>query len=662
MDTALQAVLNAAEQEANWEADEDGEYDEDEEYDDEAQEMAKRLGDQLWADIAKAQAEATASVPAPPPPSAPTQPSAGPSKPTPQQHTPHTTDDPLPPHNRKQDAALVTVRTILSFAFKDPVVRATLATHSIPPLGSSVLDILTQCAASGNITKAVAAPLSAAVVLLAKSDVLFEAMRNSDAPAKAMQLDRGKRKRDQLDEDPGAMVVGDEDDRAPKRPAVGGPPHVLELLTHAVNAVIASFAAQQPWRNGAPDPAFITSIQSALHQVYLFSVTSIPRAKPEHVHALQELAALIQMLGVLSKTPIGPAPTPWDVPDPSASSAGPTTDIGTAVYPCMVPGCTKTFHRLYSLRTHERLHALVDRPYKCTTCPASFARNHDLKRHVKLHDRTAWRCGGCAKVFSRRDAIKRHKDSRGRTGAGGSAGGAGGGGKDAACATAEIEQVEVDRAEDEEDVSRRAKMWNGIVATQIANATALAAAAGAIEVDGTSTSTSTVPLVHVETMNPAGGPPDMMRAIEEGEIPQHVIEHGQAVVLQLYPVIKSRIGPSEAAHVHSVGAPPGHQSTLASVIARTQAHFQPPSASASTGAEPSASAQPSPAQHEQTDTPMTLSWLTEEQTRLLEEAIAQAASAAQAQAEAEAALEADDDDDDDIGEEEDYDEMDTTGT
>ena len=42
-----------------------------------------------------------------------------------------------------------------------------------------------------------------------------------------------------------------------------------------------------------------------------------------------------------------------------------------------------------------------------------------------------------------------------------------------------------------------------------------------------------------------------------------------------------------------------------------------------------------------------LPWLSEEQTKLLEQAIAQAASAAQAQAEAEAALEEEEDADDD---------------
>lgn len=58
MEATLEAAISAAVQQPDWDEGED-EYDEDE-YDAEAEEIAKRLGDQLWADIAKAQAEASA--------------------------------------------------------------------------------------------------------------------------------------------------------------------------------------------------------------------------------------------------------------------------------------------------------------------------------------------------------------------------------------------------------------------------------------------------------------------------------------------------------------------------------------------------------------------------------------------------------------------------
>ncbi|KAI0088149.1 hypothetical protein BDY19DRAFT_214418 [Irpex rosettiformis] len=656
MEAALKAALDKAMQERAWgegEADEDGDFDEDDEYDAEAEEIAKRLGDQLWADIAKAQAEASASA-------NPNNSVAGASM-----MNPRTTAGPLPGaalstvvqsgvpttsvaessstaasrQSKKQEAVLVTVRTILSFAFKDPVVRDALASHQVPNIGSSVLDMLTQCVSGEPITKTMAKPLSESIVSLAKSSVLFSSMRNSDAPA--IQLDKGKRKRDTMDVDPIS------EDRYQKRPPgtvmVIEYPDILALMTQAVRTIVSAFssAPDSIWRNGVPDSSFISSIQYHLHQVYLFSVTSSPRARHDQISLLQELGGLIQMLGVLSKIPIGPAPSPWESSN-SSSLQPPPTDIGTAVYPCLVPGCLKTFHRLYSLRMHQRLHALVDRPYKCTSCPASFARNHDLKRHVKLHDKTAWKCLGCDKVFSRRDAIKRHKDSRSKA-QGGKSGSSGSQGQaDSACANAGIEQVEVEKTEDEEDATRRAKMWNGIVANQMANASAAAAEAQAQE-------GGIVPILHVENVLPDG-----LKGLEEGEIPQHIIEHAQATVLHLYPIIKGRVGPSRALAPTPVQSLPGApHPTLASVIARTQPHYR---SSESTPEATPLAEQQTPS----SDNSLPLSWLTEEQTRLLEQAIAQAASAAQAQAEAEAALE-EEEDDEDVGDEED-DAMDATAS
>ncbi|CAG8450831.1 13531_t:CDS:2 [Ambispora gerdemannii] len=40
----------------------------------------------------------------------------------------------------------------------------------------------------------------------------------------------------------------------------------------------------------------------------------------------------------------------------------------------------------------------------------AFSRNHDLKRHMKIHlNAKPFKCLGCSKLFSRLDAIKRHK-------------------------------------------------------------------------------------------------------------------------------------------------------------------------------------------------------------------------------------------------------------
>ena len=48
-----------------------------------------------------------------------------------------------------------------------------------------------------------------------------------------------------------------------------------------------------------------------------------------------------------------------------------------------------------------------ERPFKCDACPQSFNRNHDLKRHKRIHLAVKpFPCGHCDKSFSRKDALK----------------------------------------------------------------------------------------------------------------------------------------------------------------------------------------------------------------------------------------------------------------
>lgn len=47
--------------------------------------------------------------------------------------------------------------------------------------------------------------------------------------------------------------------------------------------------------------------------------------------------------------------------------------------------------------------------FKCSACDAIFSRNHDLKRHARIHLAVKpFPCGFCDKAFSRKDALKRH--------------------------------------------------------------------------------------------------------------------------------------------------------------------------------------------------------------------------------------------------------------
>jgi len=63
-------------------------------------------------------------------------------------------------------------------------------------------------------------------------------------------------------------------------------------------------------------------------------------------------------------------------------------------------------HSIYG-NQHQASNTLTDRPFKCDQCIQSFNRNHDLKRHKRIHLAVKpFPCGHCDKSFSRKDALK----------------------------------------------------------------------------------------------------------------------------------------------------------------------------------------------------------------------------------------------------------------
>ncbi|CAI6263836.1 unnamed protein product [Periconia digitata] len=140
---------------------------------------------------------------------------------------------------------------------------------------------------------------------------------------------------------------------------------------------------------------------------------SVPRMSPAVTH------------GAIPSIPSNPGPSPHPyqrtygsyMPGPGpvyTNMNNPNTGLTlvNGMHPNMLQGFNSGHaaafpHMIGHPPQHQQ--AANDRPFKCDQCPQSFNRNHDLKRHKRIHLAVKpFPCTHCDKSFSRKDALKRH--------------------------------------------------------------------------------------------------------------------------------------------------------------------------------------------------------------------------------------------------------------
>ncbi|KAL8813428.1 MAG: hypothetical protein Q9200_000279 [Gallowayella weberi] len=123
-----------------------------------------------------------------------------------------------------------------------------------------------------------------------------------------------------------------------------------------------------------------------------------PNAQPASTYRYSQYA--------LPAMAAGPIMTNLHSPGGQMAMVGmPSHGLAGNLMPGFNSGTSAQMQQMYG--GHQQGPPHNERPFKCDQCPQSFNRNHDLKRHKRIHLAVKpFPCGHCEKSFSRKDALK----------------------------------------------------------------------------------------------------------------------------------------------------------------------------------------------------------------------------------------------------------------
>lgn len=196
-------------------------------------------------------------------------------------------------------------------------------------------------------------------------------------------------------------------------------PLTLPTLQSSFGSHSASMNTNDSYGRPLQSPTFYNSAQPSPGASYgaHFSAGHSPIAHTPVDHALPRhspgiLGTMPPLSHAHTTTPPANYPQrPFSYPISGPMGLGsPTSQFGMGGVG--FPGLSAYNSQQHQMQMHQygasAPHAIHnERPFRCDQCPQSFNRNHDLKRHKRIHLAVKpFPCGHCDKSFSRKDALK----------------------------------------------------------------------------------------------------------------------------------------------------------------------------------------------------------------------------------------------------------------